>query len=100
MSTDMRPRSPRQDSSDLPPAKRQRRSGSFTGVAQEPTSYFAANLFENAPHLREQYESSQPFKHVVIDKLFQESLLMQVKDEVMQLSFTEKETDIYKVWGR
>ncbi|CAG7848369.1 Prolyl 3,4-dihydroxylase ofd1; AltName: Full=2-oxoglutarate and Fe(II) dioxygenase domain-containing protein 1; AltName: Full=PKHD-type hydroxylase ofd1 [Serendipita indica DSM 11827] len=97
MSTDMRPRSPRQDSSDLPPAKRQRRSGSFTGVAQEPTSYFAANLFENAPHLREQYESSQPFKHVVIDKLFQESLLMQVKDEVMQLSFTEKETDIYKV---
>lgn len=34
----------------------------------------------------------------MIDKLFQESLLTRVKDEIVEhLSFTEKETDIYRV---
>ena len=37
-------------------------------------------------------------KHIVIDKIFTENLLTKVKDEILEhLSFTEKETDIYKV---
>lgn len=94
----MRPRSPTESDSS-PPAKRQRRSGSFTTDSHDPVPFFAANLL-GAPSvslLAEQYQSARPFKHVVIDKIFQESLLMRVKDEIVEhLSFTEKETDIYK----
>lgn len=97
MNDEMRPRSPF-DSGSERPAKRRRHSGSFNGET-EPAAYFAANLLSasNVASLSEQYHSSNPFKHVVIDKIFQESLLMKVKDEIVEhLSFTEKETDIYK----
>ncbi|KAG8760255.1 hypothetical protein FRC14_003553 [Serendipita sp. 396] len=102
MSTTMRPRSPIDPDIAAPPAKRQRRSGSFTSsrASPDPHSHFAANLLSasNITILSEQYHSSQPFKHVVIEKIFQESLLMKVKEEIVEhLSFTEKETDIYKV---
>lgn len=108
MSDNMRPRSPL-DPTSPPPAKRQRISGSFTKESAQDVnrdghtngSHFATNLFSgnNISLLSEQYNVSQPFKHVVIDKIFQESLLMKVKDEIVEhLSFTEKETDIYKVW--
>jgi Rps23 Pro-64 3,4-dihydroxylase Tpa1-like proline 4-hydroxylase len=98
MASNMRPRTP-VDESLSPPAKRKRISGSFSGNNEESSPFFAANLMtsSNISLLAEQYHSSQPFKHVVIDKIFQESLLMKVKDEIVEhLSFTEKETDIYK----
>ncbi|KAH0840195.1 Oxoglutarate and iron-dependent oxygenase degradation C-term-domain-containing protein [Lanmaoa asiatica] len=48
--------------------------------------------------LRTGYVDSTPFKHVVVDTLFRDDLLRSVKDECIEhLSFTEKETDIYKV---
>ncbi|KAH9049740.1 nuclear protein [Lactarius hengduanensis] len=41
---------------------------------------------------------TEPFKHALVQKLFQDDLLQQVKDECLsELHFTEKETDIYKV---
>lgn len=94
----MRPRSP--DDGELgPPTKRQRRSKSTSSDSHDPAPFFAANLLSasTVSLLENQYRSAQPFKHVVIDKIFQESLLMKVKDEIVEhLSFTEKETDIYK----
>lgn len=60
---------------------------------------FATGLLENAnvERLQASYRESQPYRHVVVDKLFQEDLLSRVKDEcINELSFTEKETDIYK----
>jgi prolyl 3-hydroxylase /prolyl 3,4-dihydroxylase len=94
----MRPRSP-EDTGNAPAAKRQRRSGSLGTDSHDPVPFFAANLLSasSVSSLANQYRSAQPFKHVVIDKIFQESLLMKVKDEIIEhLSFTEKETDIYK----
>ena len=66
----------------------------------DPTPHFAPDLFgpSNIHRLHTEYEGSAPFKHVVVEKLFQDDLLQNVKDEALaELSFSEKETDIYKV---
>ncbi|EKM79955.1 hypothetical protein AGABI1DRAFT_38606 [Agaricus bisporus var. burnettii JB137-S8] len=63
------------------------------------SSSFAANLFDHntiAAH-NNSYHNNSPFKHSVIDKLFQDDLLSKVKDECLSINFTEKQTDIYKV---
>ncbi|KAI0751618.1 Oxoglutarate and iron-dependent oxygenase degradation C-term-domain-containing protein [Daedaleopsis nitida] len=67
----------------------------------DPTPHFANDLFgpSNIHRLHTEYEASEPFKHAVVDKLFQHELLQKVKDEALaELSFSEKETDIYKVY--
>ncbi|KAF9226801.1 hypothetical protein BS17DRAFT_505516 [Gyrodon lividus] len=64
------------------------------------TSRFHPGLLEadNLQKLNANYTTSEPFKYAVIDKLFQDELLKNVKDEcINHLSFSEKETDIYKV---
>ncbi|KAF9476977.1 hypothetical protein BDN70DRAFT_862390 [Pholiota conissans] len=69
-------------------------------LVKDPTPHFANDLFDhnNIARLNSDYVASTPFKYVVVDKLFQDDLLKQVKDECLsELSFTEKETDIYKV---
>ena len=88
---------------DSRPAKRQKISPTDvkTNVSvSDPTRYyFAAGLFResNVKTLVEQYNTAQPWKHVIIDKIFTESLTS-VKDEILDhLSFSEKETDIYRV---
>lgn len=71
----------------------------FTPLA-DPTPHFAPDLFgpTHIHRLHTEYDASGPFKHVVVDKLFQDDLLKEVKDEALaELSFSEKETDIYKV---
>ena len=53
---------------------------------------------ENVERLRQEYADSEPFKYAKIETLFQDDLLRNVKDECLaHLSFTEKETDIYRV---
>jgi len=53
---------------------------------------------ENVERLRREYAESEPFKYAKVETLFQDDLLRKVKDEcVTHLSFTEKETDIYRV---
>lgn len=64
------------------------------------SSKFAPTLFDtaNIGRFKEEYKDSAPFKHAVIGQLFDNDLLKNVKDEILgQLSFSEKETDIYKV---
>ncbi|KAF9475086.1 hypothetical protein BDN70DRAFT_884146 [Pholiota conissans] len=64
-------------------------------------SHFANNLFDNdnIVLLNLDYISNTPFKYGVVEKLFQDDLLKQVKDECLsELNFAEKETDIYKVY--
>ena len=71
-----------------------------SSATTDPTPHFAPDLFSpsNIHRLHSEYDGSSPFKHVVVDKLFQDDLLQRVKDEALaELSFSEKETDIYKV---
>ncbi|KAF8328355.1 uncharacterized protein EI90DRAFT_3281311 [Cantharellus anzutake] len=49
--------------------------------------------------LRESYGSSLPYKHAVIGALFDPDLLRAAQKEIIKgLNFSEKETDIYKVF--
>lgn len=67
---------------------------------QDVISCFAPDLFDadNVDRLAASYSTSEPFKHALIENLFRDDLLLQVKDECLnELHFTEKETDIYKV---
>ena len=69
----------------------------------DPTPHFAPDLFApaNIHRLHTEYDASAPFKHTLVEKLFQDDLLQKVKDEALaELSFSEKETDIYKVRAR
>lgn len=64
-------------------------------------SRFSDGLFEPNTRdlLRKSIEESGPYKHGVIPKLMNDSLLRQVRQEIIDnLHFTKKETDIYKVF--
>lgn len=83
-------------SEGAPSAKKQKVSHQDSNFA----SNFATGLLDeaNVERLNSSYKCSEPYLHAVVDKLFQEDLLSKVKDEcINELSFTEKETDIYKV---
>ena len=62
-------------------------------------SQFADEIFNHnyIAKLHTDYLDSNPFKHVVVEKLFQDELLLKVKDDCLKLNFTQKETDIFKV---
>lgn len=65
-----------------------------------PAAAFADGLLspQNVQRLHAGYEKSEPWKHCVLDSLVRDDLLESVKEECLsQLSFTQKETDIYKV---
>lgn len=75
-------------------------SAALPAPAECDAAHFADGLLNpsTVQTLRAAYAASEPFKHAVLDKLVQEELLLGVKDECLkQLSFTLKETDIYKV---
>lgn len=50
-----------------------------------------------AKELSEKYQKSQPYKHCRIEELFENSFLTNVWNELKNLEFKEKETDIYKI---
>lgn len=53
---------------------------------------------ESVEKMRKEYANSEPYKYARVETLFQDDLLKRVKDECLNhLSFTEKETDIYRV---
>ncbi|KAG8929087.1 hypothetical protein FRC02_006025 [Tulasnella sp. 418] len=61
---------------------------------------FALGLLsdDSVRSLRNEYNTSEPYKYCKIDQLFDHTLLKNVKDEILkEIRFTEKETDIYKV---
>ncbi|TFK59453.1 hypothetical protein BDN72DRAFT_851290, partial [Pluteus cervinus] len=75
-------------------------TGGSTVEEDDPTKEFAPDLFDHnhIARLQSSYVSNQPFKYAVVEKLFNDDLLKSVKDECLsELSFSEKETDIYKV---
>ncbi|KAJ7126461.1 nuclear protein, partial [Mycena crocata] len=74
-------------------------NGHTNGVA-EPSPHFADGVLDHTSiaQLHSGYASSEPYKYAIVEKLFQDDLLQKVKDECLsELSFSEKETDIYKV---
>ena len=69
-------------------------------VEVDQAAHFAPGLFNHnvTSNLHQVYVSNEPFKYAIVEKLVQDDLLKNVKDECLRgLSFTEKETDIYKV---
>lgn len=79
-------------------------SADADGMNKVGTALCAENLTaglldeENVSRLRQEYLTNEPFKYAKVETLFQDDLLKRVKDECMtHLSFTEKETDIYRV---
>ncbi|EKM59780.1 uncharacterized protein PHACADRAFT_250510 [Phanerochaete carnosa HHB-10118-sp] len=101
--TGARPRSPSPASDSDSPSAQKRAKKTHVPVSDavaDPTPYFAPDLLAPSTihRLNSEYATSEPYKYCRVDKLFQEDLLVGVKDEIMsELSFTEKETDIYKV---
>ncbi|KAJ6561521.1 nuclear protein [Mycena vulgaris] len=75
-------------------------NGHANGSTSEAGPQFADGVLDHTSiaQLHAGYVSNEPFKYSVVEKLFQDDLLRKVKDECLsELSFTEKETDIYKV---
>ncbi|PYH47975.1 oxidative DNA demethylase [Aspergillus saccharolyticus JOP 1030-1] len=69
--------------------------------SEEAAARFRDGLFEPSEQQKytEQYAQSAPYKHGVISPLIEPSLLRAVRDEIQaQVDFTEKETDIYKIF--
>ncbi|KAE8154852.1 putative component of NuA3 histone acetyltransferase complex [Aspergillus avenaceus] len=69
--------------------------------SEEVALRFRDGLFDSAEQQKytEQYTQSEPYKHGVIHPLIEPSLLRAVRDEIQEnLDFTEKETDIYKIF--
>ncbi|KAH7064522.1 Oxoglutarate and iron-dependent oxygenase degradation C-term-domain-containing protein [Macrophomina phaseolina] len=67
---------------------------------EEARSNFRKGLFDTKvlEDYQKQYAESQPYKHAVIQNLVDPQLLRNVRDEIRQhISFTPKETDIYKI---
>jgi len=67
---------------------------------EEARESFRAGLFEDKilNDYTSQYASSAPYKHAVIRDLIAPTLLRSVRDEIRaNISFTPKETDIYKI---
>ncbi|KAL8863907.1 MAG: hypothetical protein Q9174_007518, partial [Haloplaca sp. 1 TL-2023] len=63
-----------------------------------PSTHFRESLLQQAEEYQKQYEISEPYQHGVIQDLLDPQLLRHVRTEIQQnLSFTRKETDIYKI---
>jgi hypothetical protein len=64
----------------------------------KPSSNFHQSLFHNVSSLSSSYASSTPYKHSVVDQIFDLDFLTKARKEIVeQINFREKETDIYKV---
>ncbi|KAJ5081206.1 hypothetical protein N7456_013444 [Penicillium angulare] len=69
--------------------------------SEEATARFREGLFNSAEQQKytDQYAKSNPYYHGVIHSLIEPSLLRSVREEIQeQVDFTEKETDIYKIF--
>ncbi|KAJ5657154.1 Prolyl 3-4-dihydroxylase ofd1 [Penicillium longicatenatum] len=68
---------------------------------EEATSRFREGLFTPSEQQKytDAYAKSSPYYHGVIHELIEPSLLRSVREEIQkQVDFTEKETDIYKIF--
>lgn len=92
----MKRKAPSQPGPKRAPSKR-----SKTSLPEsEAKARFRQGLFDNKvlDAYTEGYAESSPYKHSVINGLVDDSLLRNVRDEIREnVSFTPKETDIYKI---
>ncbi|KAL8712197.1 MAG: hypothetical protein Q9225_006997 [Loekoesia sp. 1 TL-2023] len=69
-----------------------------SAVEANGSKQFQEGLLQQADQYHEQYIASEPYKHGVIQNLLEPQLLRKVRAEIQaNLSFTPKETDIYKI---
>ncbi|KAJ6010118.1 hypothetical protein N7499_004478 [Penicillium canescens] len=69
--------------------------------SEEAATRFRDGLFDTAEQQKytSEYAKSSPYLHGVIHSLIESNLLRSVRDEIQtQVDFTEKETDIYKIF--
>lgn len=67
--------------------------------AKRSRTVFAPGLFAKEAALQAEIACSKPYKHGCLPALFDDTLLRRVRHEIMDnLHFTEKETDIYKLF--
>ncbi|KAI4175262.1 MAG: hypothetical protein LQ343_001798 [Gyalolechia ehrenbergii] len=67
-------------------------------VETNGSTQFCDGLLQQAEEYHHQYVTSEPYKHGVIQNLLVPQLLRNVRTEIQaNLSFTPKETDIYKI---
>ena len=59
-----------------------------------------SRIFNEVQDTKKAFAASTPYLHAVLQDLVQPDLLKEVRKEVLsQLHFTEKETDIYRVYS-
>ncbi|MCJ1315438.1 hypothetical protein MMC15_000757 [Xylographa vitiligo] len=95
MSGQKRPRDDPQPG--LKPGAKKRRN---TIVREDYRSRFRSGLFDqiSLEDERHNYTNSSPYRYGVISQLIEPNLLKNVRQEILEnLSFTPKETDIYKI---
>ncbi|OQD70308.1 hypothetical protein PENDEC_c024G02848 [Penicillium decumbens] len=83
------------DGNGLPESKKRALS------SEEAAARFRDGLFDPAEQKQytDSYAKSSPYYHGVIHPLIEDSLLRSVREEIQEhLHFTEKETDIYKIF--
>ncbi|KAJ5425056.1 hypothetical protein N7465_000126 [Penicillium sp. CMV-2018d] len=83
------------DGNSMPQSKKRALS------SEEAAARFRDGLFDTAEQQKYtgEYAKSSPYLHGVIHPLIEPTLLRSVRDEIeTQVSFTEKETDIYKIF--
>ncbi|KAL8855999.1 MAG: hypothetical protein Q9178_007369 [Gyalolechia marmorata] len=69
-----------------------------SGEANNGSTQFRPGLLQQAEKYQKEYTTSEPYKHGVIQALLRPELLRNVRAEIQNnLSFTPKETDIYKI---
>ena len=89
-----RPLPPEDAPDDIPRLKKRNVASNHVNVE----SYFRKGLFTTSSFYRAAYESSQPYPHGVLPSLLSPSLLQSVRNEIKtHISFTLKETDIYRI---
>lgn len=85
---------PRAASPNPAPSKRAKVSAVSVEAAALP---FHSTLLDpaNIQRLNKEHEASSPYKHAVINQLFEPEFLKKARQEIVeQISFREKETDI------
>ncbi|KAJ3294036.1 hypothetical protein HDU79_011619 [Rhizoclosmatium sp. JEL0117] len=63
-----------------------------------PQKVFRQGLLNEAETLRKDYVKSGPYQHIVIPSLVSDDLLRRVRQELLAIHATRKETDIYRVF--
>ncbi|KAK1688226.1 Oxoglutarate and iron-dependent oxygenase degradation C-term-domain-containing protein [Colletotrichum godetiae] len=90
----------RKASSRIDDKRASKKKTKTTLSADVAKSRFRKGLFDKKVHdaYTKQYAESSPYKHSVINGLVDDALLRSVRDEIREnVSFTPKETDIYKI---